>query len=348
MTSVHGLGLLALLVLSSCGSDELVPPTPPRPVIAWKVPAPRPTIVRSFAGSTQAADSAEISFEIPGRVVRVHAVRGRRYEAGKLLAELDVTTYRADLAKAKAESDRSAQELRRIQQLFETDNATRAQFESAMAAQKSAAATLSSAQKRVDDGTLRMPFDGVIGEVLAEEQEVIAAGATVFRLQGEGAMEFEVGIPADVISSIQPDVSAVVRIGSLPGHRLSARVIKISREIARNTTYPVTLVLSSPSALDVRDGLDGEADFELPNPMGPTITVPVEAVVGAPDDTRYVWLIDGGITGKVRRRVVRTGQLRQSSSIEILSGLEPGQRVVIRGVHRLVEGTTVRVEYLVP
>ena len=344
-------GLLIILSTIGCQPESTPPPAPPRPVIAWQVPAPQSHVNRSFTGSTQASDSAAISFEVGGRILRLDAVRGQRYEAGTILAQLDVATYQDDLLSAEAEANRAGQELRRVQELFESDNSTRAQFDSAMAAQKSAMAKLSTARKRVDDGTLRMPFDGTIGEVLAEEQEVVAAGAAVFRLQGEGAMEFEVGVPSDVIGNIRMDQEAAVRIGSLPGHRLPAKVVKISREIAANTTYPVTLELNSTglnstAGLDVREGLDGEAEFRLPNPLGPTITVPTEAVIGAPDATRYVWVVDGehGATSEVRRQSIRTGQLRQESRIEVLEGLKPGQRVVIRGANQLVEGTRVRVE----
>ena len=253
------LPLLAMLALVGCSPDESPPPAPPRPVVVFEVAAPSATIDRSFSGATAAINSAEVAFEVSGRIESLTAVRGRRYEQGAVLAQLDVSTYQAELRSAQAEATRANEELRRIQQLFETDTASRAQFDSAIAAQRSAAANLDTAQKRVDDGTIRMPYPGVIGEVLKEEQEFASAGSPLLRIQGDGGMEMEVGVPGDLIGSIEVAMPCAVRIGSLPGVAINGVVTQISREVSRNTTYLVTLSLTPPAGIDLREGLDGEA-----------------------------------------------------------------------------------------
>ncbi|MEM7167316.1 MAG: efflux RND transporter periplasmic adaptor subunit [Planctomycetota bacterium] len=332
----------------ACDRQVAAPPERLRPVVVHSVAAPEAIVARSFAGATAAVNSAEVAFEVSGRITAIQAVRGRRYEAGVILAQLDTATYEAELRRAEAESTRANDELRRVQQLFENDTASRAQFDSAMAAQRTAQATLSTAEKRVEDGTIRMPYAGVIGEVLKEEQEFAAAGSPLLRIQGDGGMEMEVGVPGDVIAAIELNMGCSVRIGSLPGVAVTGQVSQISREVSRNTTYLVTLALSSPPGVDLREGLDGEATFQLPNPKGATIAIPGECVVGAPAGTTYVWIVEanGHERGAVRRRDVKTGDLRPSGRIEILSGLRAGELVVTRGVHQLLEGTQVRLESL--
>ena len=338
--------VLAICSFSGCAPPAAPTPVPPRPVIVSLVEPAKATVTRSFSGVTRAANSAEVAFEIPGRITEIVAVRGRRYEAGEVLARLDVTTVEAELRSAKAESTRAGEELRRVQQLFETDNASRAQFDSALAMQQTAQANLAAATKRVEVGTIRMPYSGVIGDVLKEEQEFVAAGTPLIRIQGDGGMELEVGIPSDIIPSVDTGMSAVVTLGSLPGSEISGQVSKVSREVTRNTTFVVTISLTAPSGLEIREGLDGEAAFELPIPPGPSLTVPAECVVGAPPKSTFVWTVkratDG--TGRVERREVTTGSLRPSGQIEILQGIEAGQLVVTRGVHQLMAGQAVRVE----
>ncbi|MEM7260493.1 MAG: efflux RND transporter periplasmic adaptor subunit [Planctomycetota bacterium] len=340
----RGLAILLVGVGVGCSKEEPRTTVTPRPVVVHVVETPQERIARSFSGATAAVDSAELPFEVSGRITQVFAAAGKQFEAGSVLAQLDVSNYEADLRRAQAESSRANDELRRVQQLFETDNASRAQFDSAMAAQKTAEANLSTAQKRVRDGTIRMPYDGVIGEVLREEQEFVSAGIPVVRVQGDVGMEVTVGVPAELIGLIEPGAKAPASIGSLPGVRIEATVTEISRQVSRNTTYPVTLTLAPSAGVDIREGLDAEVTFELPNPTGPTVTIPAECVVGAPPAQTYVWVVrptevDAGV---VERRPVETGGLRSEGRVEILNGLAPGEVVVTRGVHRLVAETPVR------
>ncbi|MCA8960729.1 MAG: efflux RND transporter periplasmic adaptor subunit [Planctomycetes bacterium] len=339
---------VGVLVTFAVGCSSEAPGVPPRvrPVVVHAVAAPETTVVRSFSGTTAATDAADLPFEVSGRIVRVFAVAGERKSEGSALAQIDVSAYEADLRRAEAESVRANDELRRVQQLFETDNASRAQFDAAMAAQRSADATLTTAEKRVRDGTMKMPYDGVIVEVLKEEQEFVSAGTPVVRVQGEGGMELTVGVPADLIASVRAGDSAKVKIGSLPGVEIAATVAEISRQVSRNTTYPVTLKLASMPGVDIRAGLDGEASFELPNPGGPSLSIPAECVVGGPPARTFVWVVRpvDTQTGVVERRPVEVGGLRPNGRIEIGGGLAAGELVVTRGVHHLVAGMTVGLE----
>ncbi len=336
-----------LTTTESCRKSADPGPTPPRRVITHRVAAPQSVIRRSFSGATKAANTADLSFEVSGRIVELVAVRGRKYEAGAVLAKLDTSNYEVELRRAQAEATRAQEELRRVQQLFENDNTSRAQLDSAIATHQTASASLETAEKQVNDCTLYMPYAGHIGDVLSERQELVNAGTPVFTILGDGAMEMEIGVPSDVIGSVSIGMKARVRIGSIPGVELTASVSKISTQVSRNTTYAVTLALAEGGA-DLRDGMDGEATLELPNPRGGSIAVPAACVAAAPPDERYVWVVDGatapsGETANVKKRVVTTGALWPQGEIEILSGLTAGETIVARGVHRLSDGARVRV-----
>ena len=82
---------------------------------------------------------------------------------------------------------RANEELRRTSQLFESSNASRAQLDSAIAARRSAAASLEIAERKVTNGTLTMPYPGIVEDVLLDEQSVVAQGASVLNIQGKGA-----------------------------------------------------------------------------------------------------------------------------------------------------------------
>jgi len=331
-----------------CKSESEPAPVPPRPVYSFTVEEPSAQRVRRFSGQLKAAEGAGIAFEVAGRVVGVMAKAGTRYGEGEPLARIDETDFRNQLNDAQAKLINTQQDLRRLQRLFETGNASQSQLDGAIAQEKSALANFNLARKAMDDCTLRMPYDGVIGRVEVEPQQVVNAGQSVMNIQGENGMEFEIGVPAENVGALQAGTEALITLGSLPGREFPATVTEISPQVADNTTYPVTLILAGAGGEDaqLRPGLDGEAALILPNRNGATIRVPSPSVAAAPGGRKYVWILNpevGTTLARVTRRDVTSGALSGEGMIEITAGLKPGDRVVTRGVHHLEEGMTVSV-----
>ncbi len=336
---------LTCIFLASCGKKAAEPIAyPPRPVIVQTIAAPSGTETRTFSGVTKAAGGTTLGFEVAGRIISVPAQEGQLYQKGDILAQLDVSNYEADLRKAEAEALNANEELKRTQQLFESSNSSRTQFDSAIAAQRSAAASLTVARKKVADGTLLMPYDGVIQEVIADEQNVVAAGNEVVRIQGGGNMEATIAVPAEVIAAVSVGMPATVEVGKLTPKPLPATVKKTSPQASQNATYKVTLSLSDVPA-GVRGGMDAEAGIVFPNPLGETVRAESAAVVSESGGAPFVWTISptSGGQGTVSKRMVKIGKLSTEGTLEILDGLSPGEIVVTRGVHHLSEGAVVTI-----
>ena len=336
-------GWMVPLILISCDQKE-PPEVVIRPVRTMLVKEPAPQVERSFSGLVDSAEGTGIAFEVAGRVIEVIAKEGIRYEKDAVLAKLDATEYENQLRGAEARLTEARQALRRAQQLFETGNTSKSQLESAIAAEKAAQSSYNTARKQVDDTVLTMPYPGVIGAISIEPQMVIGAGQSTMTIQGEGGMEFDAGVPAEVIDHISLGMKARIKLGGLPEESFPATIESITPQASQNTTYPVTLRFDQTDQR-LREGLDGEAILSLPNPNGSVIEVPAVAVATFPGKDRFVWIVaprEGSEEiGVVSRRIVKTGNLRKEGGIEILEGLDPGDRIVTAGVHRIEEGQEV-------
>ncbi len=326
------------MVFAGCGKPEPIAPQKPRPVYTIEVEAPESTIRRSFSGLVNSAEGVGIAFEVGGRVIDVYAEEGVRYKKDTILAKIDDTEYRNQMVGAEAQLTEAIQNLRRTQQLFETGNAAQGALETSIAQEKAARSNYNSAQKRVQDSVLKMPYDGVIGEVNIDAQQVVSTGQTAMTIQGESGLEFEIGVPAEVVASIKPEQSAVIELGTLPDKQFPAKIVTVSPQPGANTTYPVTLEIEEADDR-IREGMDGEAILTLTNPDGALTNIPAVCVVAEPGDSQFVWVFN---EGQVSKRTVKTGRLRDNGMIEIVEGLEKGETVISRGVHRLREGQTVR------
>ena len=337
--------VLALLVGCDRGAESL-PPPPPRPVVVQKIAQPTGSETRSFTGVIEASGVATLGFEVGGRITQLIAEEGQAYQKGDVLAQLDVSNFEAELRSAEASARQANEELKRVQQLFESDNASRADFDSAIAAQRSAAASLEVARKKVSDGTLTMPYDGVIEDVIADEQSVVGQGAQVLSVQGDGKMKIQFNVPAEVVSKINQGMSGYAKVGTLTGGRISAQVTKIYPQATKSGTYPVEMTFDDPPS-DIRGGMDGEVELEFPNPRGGVLRVQIEAIVSEVSGSPFVWIATASEStageGTVRKRSIEIGEQRGDGEIEVLDGLAPGDLVVVRGVHRLSESQTVKI-----
>jgi len=349
MTITRSIALLGLtsLVLSgitACSKKVDPPEQKPRPVIAFTVGEPQASIERSFSGLLEPATGAGIAFEVSGRIIEIIAKRGVSYKKGDVLARLDPVDYKTDLAGAQAELTEAMQSKARTQTLFESDNASKSELEAAVAKERGARTRFESAKKKVDDCTLKMPYDGTVASVPADTQAVVSSGQEVITLQGAGAMEFVIGVPADEVANLKIGMASEIVLGSLPGKALSGSITEIGSEPSDNSTYPVELTLSGDTDPAARAGMDGEAKLTLPNKNGAAILIPIECVAGRGQGTEYVWILEGdGATRKVVKRDTVIGNLAPNGMIEIKSGLQPGELVVSRGVHRIEAGSMVAI-----
>lgn len=343
------LAVVAAVAGVGCGKDEAPEVEKPRLVITVEVPAIEGTVERIFSGLATSASGGGISFEVGGRVTSVSAKTGQTYQEGDELAKLDPTDYLNQLANAKAQLTEAEQSLLQTEELFAIQNATKAQFDAAAARRDALAAQFASAQKKVDDCILRMPYAGVMGDVDLDEQTVVAAGKVVMTIQKSGGVEFEAGLPAGIVGEVSVGMAGVVTLGAIGGGTSwDAEVITVSRQAGGNTTYPVNLAIKGDTS-EIRDGMDGEVALTLKNADGAALFLPAECVFGRAEGEQYVWVIAGaegesGVGVAERRKVEMTGRVGVGGTVGIKAGggATPGERIVSRGVGVLKNGQEVR------
>lgn len=162
-------------------------------------------------------------------------------------------------------------------------------------------------------------------------------------LSSGGSLDFDIGVPPELVESIALEMIGRVAIGAIPGQTFDAVISEIGAEPSGNTTYPVSLTFEA-GQMRVREGMDGEVAIELANTAGSVLAVPIACVAAIPGKAEYVYKVDvsaDGSKGVVRRQEVQVGGVRENGQIEIVKGLAEGDTIVTRGVHRLEPNTEV-------
>lgn len=359
--SLGGTCLAVILVCCAfpgCGqSPEKVPPSSEdsrgRPVQCTVVPAPEALSGTFYPGRVQAAEQIRLSFEHSGTIRDITVQMGDFVRSGQVAARLDPKEYRlalaakkADVREVRAGLREAAADYERVKALYEMQNVSQRDLDQAQARRSSLQAKLDAARqavqlarKRFRDCTLRAPVAGRVAAVPVEAHQTIQAGHPVLVLDAKRPAEVRIGVPEPLISKVRPGMEARVRLQALPGKGFLARVSEIGVESTSLGTFPVTLTLEK-KAQGIRAGMAAEAALNLARERK-KIFVPAQAVAGDPGGDRFVWIVDID-SSQVHKRNVQVGPLT-AKGVEIASGLFGGERIVVRGVHRLNAGMKVRV-----
>lgn len=338
---------LALAVTVGATGCEAPPPPQTgevvRPVAMLEVQATDSLAGLRFPGRVQAAQRAELAFDIPGRIVALPVKEGDEVTAGDLLARLDDAEYRARLDAARAELDQARVDYERVRSIWqETQAVARAEVDQKRTAFEVARSRYAAAQKDLEDTRLEAPFDGRIARRYVESFTSVQAKEPVVSLQDLSRLEVVIHVPERVVRSAPRRVAAQAELEGRPGRRFPVTLKSYASEADPQTqTYEVVLGLEHPEGATVLPGMAATVyPVEETGAGGAPLSVPVAAVVARGDDETFVWVVDPQ-TSRVAPRGVDLGPI-QGDSVAVLQGLAAGERVVTAGIHHLREGMPVR------
>lgn len=346
--------LLALLLLQACNQAPAKVEVPIRPVKTVVVDPCGDGRQWTFAGTAEDALETDLSFRVGGKIVTFPGDQiGRKFSKGDVIAQLDPADYDLELRQAKANLEqiranyvRAKADLQRNSQLFERNVISRGELDQIEADFKSYEAQLSASAKMLDIArkhllytTLRAPFDGWIGSVTTNIHQNVNPGQAVVSFNAGRQMKMYIAVPDMLISQVHEGNEVEVRFDALPGHIMKGKVMEVSVDSTVGSTYPVKVYLDNTEKL-LRSGMSGHVNFLAQGSGKDAYYLPSVAIVGEANGARAIWVVDRE-TSTVSRREVKVGKLAVQG-IEILEGVQPGDMVVVRGVHRLKDGLKVR------
>jgi RND family efflux transporter MFP subunit len=335
--------LLILWMLGLIGGDKTEPGLTPLP--AQSAP-PRETArvekrqVRDthfWPGTVKALSEARVAPKLNARILAVAVREGDRVKQGDVLVRLDAEQNRAIereaaslAAAARAEAVRAEADLKRTRALFAQEAATREAYEHAEAAAQKALASARAAaygtsqaaiQRR--ESVLRAPFDGVIAQRLHEPGDMGLAGEPIAILHNMSALRLEASVPASCSGEIHIGDTVAVRIDALKTS-LGARVEEIV-PAADPLTGTVLVKAGLPAFPGLQPGLFGWLERSCGSGHA-ALLIPAPALRRIGQVEIVTVLQEGAGLGT---RHVRSGA-GYDGLVEILSGLDEGETVVVR------------------
>jgi membrane fusion protein (multidrug efflux system) len=339
------IGLLAALALGGFetyqrymapDSTADAPEAGPRPVTVETARA-EPRLMQETieaVGTTRARRSIEIVPEVDGRLVELRIRTGSQVSKGDILARLDNTIERANLAEAEALLIEQQQIVDRIRQLRQSNAASQANEQEAASRLAVATAARNRALRRLQERDIIAPFDGVVGLTNLDVGAHVIEGEVITRLDDLSEIEVEFAVPETVYARVSTGLVLTARSAAFPEREFTGTIEAVDSRIDPvSRAFRVRALVPNPDST-LPAGMFLSLTLVLAEETH--LTVPEEAIVFQAAET-YVFVPEDGIA---RRRVVTTGQ-RKDGVIAILSGLAPGEEVIVRGLQRVRDGSPV-------
>ena len=341
-------------LISACGPEEVVERAEvARPVKIITVGATAGGATLEVPGSVRAAQSAELAFEVPGRMLERMVEEGQNVAAGAIVARLDARDYVAQRDRAKAKRDTSKADYDRYAKAFESGAVTEQQVSRSKGQLDVTEADLVVAQKALAECELRAPFSGRIASRLVDDFANVSAKEAVLVLQDESSLELQVDVAerdwvrGDASMSreeITERIKPRVQIASLPGREFPGYIKELSASADPVTrTYRVTFGFANPEDANISPGMTGSVvvDRASIDGSGTTgISIPLGAIVADDDGNPHVWIVDA-MTMRVSKRAVEIGELSEGNA-RIPSGLASGDEIVVSGVNSITDNMLIR------
>ena len=299
--------LMLIIFLQSCGEDQATIQTEKklRTVRTVTVGSMQQGITRTFSGSAKANQRSNLSFRVAGNMQSLNVEVGDNLQPGDVIATLDPFEYQlqaqealANLTQAQATLRNAKANFERTKGLYENNNISRNELDSARANAESSSAQVSAANKVLELARLNESYTKLkavetcgVANTVAEVNEQVTAGQTIIEVTCGDGLDVELVVPESVIALIQRGMNAGISFSAIPDKKFTGKVTEVSVASSAGATYPVTVALTEISK-GLRPGLAAQVSFTFEKSENQKHFVVPAVAVGEDVSGNYVYLVE--------------------------------------------------------
>lgn len=281
--------------------------------------------------------------ETAGVLREVRVQEGQNVRKGQILAIIDDGGLSSELARLETQLALAKTTFERQARLWEQKIGSEIQYLQAKSNYEALQNSVQQMKSQIERSIVRAPFSGVIDQRMAEQGQVVSPGQVeLFRIVNLNEMYVEADVPENYLGSISEGTEVKVQIASI-GKEFEGKIDRVSNTInASNRSFKIQVSIPNEGGLIKPNQI---ATLKLNDYTSEdAIIIPENAVQQNAEGESIVYVLeqDGQAQGIARKVVVETG-LVHDEKIEIKSGLQPGQQLIVRGSRGLRDGQEVNV-----
>ena len=288
-------------------------------------------------GTARANESVVITPEVQGVVERIAFTEGQTVLRGEVLIELDPGRLAAEIDEMRAEHELARRLYERAAKLLESGNLPQSRLDELYAEVRASEARVRADERALENYVIRAPFSGRLGLRRVSLGALVSPGTEITTLDDTSRMKVDFEIPESALAALKPGLVVTARSVAYPGRVFEGRVETIDSRVDPETrSVTVRTRVPNPDGL-LKPGMFLSATLVVSRREG-AVLVPEEAIVTG-NGEHFVFAV---IDGMAVRTVVETGD-SVTGRTEIVAGLAPGIEVIIGGVQKVRDGTSVTI-----
>ena len=341
-TGVAALAATLTLILNACGvgeakiasADDELSATPLPVEISSAVTADIFATYHTTTTITADAEAAVLA-RVSGEVVEILVEEGDQVLKGQILARLDGDRLRLQMLQAAANLEKVSKEYARFVRLHEKGLVSASAAEGLRFDMDALQAVYELQRLDYEYTKIRAPISGVVSARDVKTGQHVDVSDVTFKITDTSNLVAYLRIPQTELEKISAGHQATVRVDAMPELSFSATIVRISPTIdVRNGTFRATATMDNQDGL-LAPGMFGRFDIAYEQHID-ALVIPAAALVKEDNET-VVYVVENGAAV---RRAIHTG-IRSGDNIEVLSGLDEHEMIVVTGQGSLRDGSRV-------
>jgi RND family efflux transporter MFP subunit len=321
--------------LAGCGPKPERAQTAPLPTASVRVQtieSKKRVATEEVVGTVQARLRSVIEAKVSGKLEQMLVVPGQQVKAGELLVKIDSREVQARYDQAVALRQQADADLKRLTSLLEQKILSQAEFDNAQARARVTVAAVTEAETMLGYMQVVAPFAGVITRKHADVGDLATPGKPLLDMEDSRALRLEADVPEAIVGKLALGDKLPVRITAI--EKELEGVISEIAPAADPGSRTFLVKLDLPDTAGLRAGQFGRVSM----PVGETsaLRVPLAAVVQR-GQMEIVFILRAN---QAQLRLVKTGK-RIGSEVELVSGVEAREKIVVEGAVGLMDGQPV-------
>ncbi|MCC5014190.1 MULTISPECIES: efflux RND transporter periplasmic adaptor subunit [unclassified Legionella] len=286
-------------------------------------------------GSLASTDNIDISSELAGQIAAIYFKPGASVKKGTLLIQLDNTVLKSELASAEANLTLSETSYQRMNELAKRKLASAQALDQASADLQEKQNTVKAKRAQLEKLSLRAPFSGTLGSRQVSVGQYVKVGQPLVHLVANQKLRVEYNLPERYLPRLQEGQKVNVVSDAFPKKIFQGVVNYIDPAVDRETrTIAVEALIDNPQRI-LSAGLFVRVSHQF-GEKKKRLLVPEESLIPTIHGQK-IFVLRDDIAVAVP---VETGA-HHASMTEICSGLQADDIVIVRGQHKLKEGSHV-------
>ncbi|WP_339846504.1 efflux RND transporter periplasmic adaptor subunit [uncultured Dokdonia sp.] len=292
-------------------------------------------------GNVETKQNVLIYPEYQGTLSRVLVKEGQRVRKGQTLARIDDGGLGSQVAQVESQAALAKTTFERQQRLWDQKIGSEIQYLQAKTQYESSQNMVNQIRSQLGKTTVTAPFSGVIDEVITDQGTVVAPGVAIFRIVNLDNMYVAAEIPESYLPTVTAGKTVKVEFPVL-GESIDATVRQTGNYIKpSNRSFAIEVDVPNKDG-KVKPNLTARLsinDYTAEN----AILIPLNVINENADGEQYVYIAFAKADEMIAQQKIITTGKSQGDRIEVLSGVEVGDKIIVEGARSVKDNQAVKI-----